>query len=198
MNKNIRKNIVTLSLLAGLFIIPLIAAWILYKNPNLWQRESTNYGTLIGSPLSIEAINFVNETQQNSTQEYLRGYWALLYAGTDCATQCEQQLAQANQLLQALAKEGHRLRAVIATLPQDESTNKIDFTYHTRIHHSTISETGLRLLTHKLATQENSKNDQGLFIIDPIGNLILSYTLPFNNKMIALDLQRLLKASQIG
>jgi hypothetical protein len=40
--------------------------------------------------------------------------------------------------------------------------------------------------------------DEGIYIVDPNGNLVFSYPLDINPKLLLADLKRLLKASQIG
>ena len=40
--------------------------------------------------------------------------------------------------------------------------------------------------------------DEGIYIVDPNGNLVFSYPLDINPKLLLADLKRLLKVSQIG
>ncbi len=44
----------------------------------------------------------------------------------------------------------------------------------------------------------NPAAQDGLYIIDPLGNVMMSYPPDFNGELIIKDLRRLLKVSQVG
>jgi len=163
-----------------------------------WDLGTTNYGQLIQVPLSISDINFNNKLQQTKTRAYLQGYWGLFYLDPACASDCEQQLLVLNQLRLALAKESHRLKSVIATSTSYTADKDTFITQDPLLLHSIINAEDIVQLTSKLAQTKHDPQQQGLFIIDPLGNIIISYNPPFNTKNIYQDLKRLLQASQIG
>ena len=44
----------------------------------------------------------------------------------------------------------------------------------------------------------NGDMDEGIYIVDPNGNLVFFYPLDINPKLLLADLKKLLKVSQIG
>lgn len=198
MNKKIFNKYTVLLLLASLFLIPIIAAKLLHTHHQQWHLGTTNYGYLIPSPLSITDLNFADELQQTRTGKYIQGYWGLFYLDPACSADCEQQVLQLHQLRLALAKESHRLKSVIATHASYTGDNATRMAQNSSLLHSRLDDSDVLQLTSNLRQTENNRRQQGLFIIDPLGNIIISYNSPFNVKRIYQDLKRLLKASQIG
>lgn len=136
---------------------------------------TTNNGAFVNPPLNIEDIGWQdNKGIKVSTS----GDWWLWTVTENCDEDCAKALKnlQATHIL--LNREAKRVRRAF-------SNHSGDF----------IPESQPDL---KIINTVNQPVPQGIYIIDPNGNLVLHYAIVTNPKDILQDLKRLLKVSQIG
>lgn len=169
-----------LLLVASLFLVPLaVAAWLYYSG---WRPAVGVHGTLIDPPRPLPA-------------EALQGRWSLLYlASGNCGERARAVLAELSRLRLALDKDAARVRRVLlhagecaaADFPSGESDLLV------------LGATGddgaaLRALFPPAVDGAN-----GIYIVDPHGNLLMSYPATGSARGLLKDLERLLRLSGIG
>ncbi len=187
-----RRGRLQLLLLAAIFLGPLaVAAW-LYNNPERWVPEArTNNGTLLKPVIVLPDVGLADGSGGRVTPEALRGRWSLTYlARSDCAETCRSALNTLRQIRLGSGKEAVRIQRVLlsdSALPdaawlEAEQAGLI------------IARPGSHI-RFRLAIDEL---DEGIYLIDPLGNLIMAYPADAQPKPVYADLKKLLKSSRIG
>lgn len=179
-------------LIALFFIGPLVVAAWLYFDESSWRPAGqTNHGTLIQPVITLPAASLTQAEGGDTPREFLRGKWSLLYLERgDCDEGCRQALVQLRQIRLALGAEADRLQRVflcggsIPEAPWFEAG-------HSGLIYALTSGGG------SLTTALDSL-DSGLYIVDPLGNLMMRYPVDTQSKPIYQDLKKLLKLSRIG
>jgi len=175
-------------LLIALFLLPLAAAFILYYGFGWRPSGSTNNGELL-QPL--------RQLPQGS--EPLRERWAMIYVGDGaCDADCREALVFARQTRLSLGKDLTRINwALLAT------SNCCDLAYldaeHLGIKVFDVSEMEQReALMAALPTLPPQELAHSLFVVDPLGNVVLRYDVRKSPRGLLEDLKKLLKLSHIG
>lgn len=186
-----RKVIFTVGILLIIFIGPMIAAWSFYtsKAPVM---QTVNYGQLLTPPIQFNRFVLQDNDQQAFPKEILLGHWLLFYfTPGSCDTLCVQNLYTMRQVRLALGKDQERVQRLLITYPQADNPDLdklIDQQY-----------TGtLYALTTISFENIINKQQGGLFLMDPLGNVILYYPPNADPEEVLKDLTRLLRISQIG
>lgn len=182
-----KSNYTVLYLLLLLFFVPLIAAWVFYKTPQQWYKSSVNNGVLLKTPLHLEQfkLNYSDGKSFNANDE--RGHWLMLYrVALPCDKGCETNLYYMRQVRTALGKDRERVqRMVITDATPSPALDQLLIKDYQGTQHLINSD--------KLALQTGS-----LYLVDPIGNIIMQYSGTIEPKKLLTDINRLLKISKIG
>lgn len=175
-----------LLLLAAVCIAPVLASYAVYY---LFPRTArANYGTLLPTA-PAPALEGTKADGAPFRLADLRGRWVLLVAESGpCETACERRLYATRQARTMQGKERDRLvRVWIGTgnaMPAPEVL---------------AQDPGLVVVRAPPgAGVAMPGGGRGIWLVDPLGNLVLSYPDDPDIKGIANDLSRLLRASGIG
>jgi hypothetical protein len=183
------RNLRTVALLAALFLIPLVAAFWMYYGA-LWRpAQRTNHGELI---LPARTLPRASAAYPSGTFTH---EWSLVYVGAAaCDDSCSNALYVMRQTHLGLDNDMQRVQRVfvaIGTLPVPDSIKE--------------EHPGLMVIDasgrdgEKLVRQFPEPNrTHAIFIVDPLGNLMLQFDTRTNPKGLRDDLTRLLKLSNIG
>ena len=176
----------TLFLLAAVMLAPVVASYTAFY---LFPRDAkTNYGTLLATVLA-PAIAGARSDGSPFRLEDLRGRWVLVASGgADCQAQCRRQLYAMRQARTMQGKEQDRVvRAWLVV--GDATPSAALLAQHPELVVVRVADTLLAKLPGGM---------DALYLIDPLGNLVLRYPADPDIKGIARDLTRLLAASRIG
>jgi hypothetical protein len=120
--------------------------------------------------------------------------WRLVVVSDKCDDLCQQQVHRLQQLYLSLPKESERLQAIWLsndeTIDNNNLTADIDFNY---VH-----------LTHDQAVfnwfneQSLPWQDHSIWLIDPMGILVLKFPPDLSGRAMMSDIKWLLKASRLG
>lgn len=212
MLKNNKRHFLWLVLI---FIVPIVAAWIVYQTrPNLGL--GTNHGELIEPPLSISKLklmtdngerlnNELKQTQHDTQTPTTNGKWMLLlFYPNECDQACQQGLYNLRQVRTATGKAMNRVRRALLTYPQyDENHLSPLLSQHfLGTLHLLIEKNNYRKVIGSGVLRDQFPHyaiQAGVyFIVDPNGNIMMSYRPGTKPESIYKDLKHLLKASQIG
>lgn len=171
-----------LVLLAVLFFAPLgLSFYLYYSHSSLAPANHVNHGLLIQPVRPVPLASF----------PLLQNRWTLLYANAGaCAEACREKLHATRQVRIALDRDMVRVqRVLIADAdccdPQFLQTEHPDLI----LLHSADAAPLLALLPQGTGY---------LYIVDPLGNLMMSYATDAASKGLLEDLKRLLKLSHVG
>jgi cytochrome oxidase Cu insertion factor (SCO1/SenC/PrrC family) len=192
-----------LLVLAAIFFVPLAVAFWLYYGPGDWRPTGgTNKGDLIDPAVPLPAVALARPDGTSTSPEFLQaGKWTIAYLGAGpCDERCRKALYLSRQSRIALNKDMDRVQRVfLATGACCDST-------YLRTEHPDVLVAQLgpdaasqALLEKFPAVGGVSAAEAGrLYLIDPLGNLVLSYSAQAPDKALLTDLRKLLRLSHIG
>ena len=177
------RNLRLLGLLAGLFLLPLaLAFWMYYATD--WRPIGTvNHGELIQPPRPVPAFTGL-------PADLFRHKWTLVYIGEgQCDDACRNALLVIRQTRLSLNNEMTRVERVFLATGNCCAQDVLQ-----REH------PGLKVFTAPadLSPFPSDERAHAVFIVDPMGNLMMRHDARQNPKGLLEDLKRLLKYSQIG
>lgn len=173
--------------LIAIFLLPIIASVIAYNFVDL--KPTANYGELITPPLPVPAQRFTGRDGAPFRFQDLSGKWILVAADSaDCEAACREKLATMRQARQAMGRNAERVELVLI----------ID---GARAPSSAVLEPfgGLRVaVTGGPAASRVAGDPAHIYLVDPNGNVMMRWPAAPDGRRMVKDLERLLKASQIG
>ena len=176
----------TLLVLAAVMLAPIIASYAVYY---MFPREPrANYGLLLPTG-PAPAIAGTRPDGSPFHLEDLRGRWVMLASGNgDCDAACERKLYATRQARTMQGKEQDRVVRAWFVL-DDTAPSAALLARHP----------GLIVVRVPVTALANLPGGAGpIYVIDPLGNLVLRYPDDSDIKGIARDLARVLMASRIG
>lgn len=177
-----------LYILAALCLAPFIASFVLYF---FWTPSGSqvNYGTMV-APQPLPEVRLRTPAGESLAFSDLRGKWVLLTIdAVVCAEACATKLYATRQARTMTGKERERVQRLwLAT--GDGSPSPEVLAAHPDLRVAVADSVLLAALPPGLAG--------GIFLIDPLGNLILRYPADPDIKRLNKDIGRLLYASRIG
>lgn len=139
---------------------------------------TTNQGEFVDPPLAVDSLGLKGPDGVLLTEG--GSWWLWVVSNGDCRGECERAIHQLRQLHILLNKDSDRVQRGLVTEPGIRPGILADYP-------------GVQHLTGEL-----SALSEGIYIVDPIGNLVLFYPLSDAGKPVLTDLKKLLKLSQIG
>jgi len=196
-----------LAVLAGLFLLPLLLAFYMYYATDWRPVKQVNHGTLITPARPLPAVHLPQVTISDSDTPaatggsgaadlgQLRKKWSLVYIGAgNCDEPCRQALYVMRQTRLSLNNEMARVARVFLTTGNCCAREFLAHEHPGLIVLDTTNEAGARLLREFPA----DGRPYSVFVVDPLGNLMMSYDARQNPKGLLEDLKKLLRLSQIG
>ncbi|MBW4050390.1 MAG: hypothetical protein HIU85_02850 [Proteobacteria bacterium] len=196
------RNLLTLAGLGALFLAPLVGAVWLYYGTGWRPAGHVNHGQLISPPRQLPSLDLplvrLDEgggEPSASGPTLFRGTWTLAYVGDgSCDAACRRTLYVMRQTRAALGTDMTRVSRVFLV-----TGNCCAKAYLAREH------AGIMVLD---ATGSPGKELLGdfppggwaysLFVVDPLGNLMMRYDVRRDPRGLLIDLRRLLSLSDIG
>ena len=181
--------------LALAFLGPPIIAAVLYLNPQLFAHKSDNYGELISPAQSLAALDAVSRERGKLPDDLLTGKWTLLYwNGAGCDLSCEAGLFIMRQVRLSLNKDMDRVQTVYLSDAPGDPSRSAPFDRHPQL--TVAYFPGER--NNALRRQMRAYPKNGIYIVDPLGNLMMRYPDNATSRGVLKDLKKLLRVSRIG
>jgi len=190
MSENVRSNRINLWLIGALCAAPVIASYLAFYLAR--PQAHTNYGELMQTrPLPEARLQLADGAPFQLSR--LKGKWILLMVDAGgCDEFCRRKLFTLRQLRLTQGKDMERIeRAWLLSDDVTPSADVVSAYAGTWIVRATCSE----LLRQLPAARSLSDH---IYVIDPLGNLVLRYARDADPVGIIKDLARLLKISRIG
>lgn len=190
MTKTSKKSIrVQLSLIAVVFLGPLLVAAFMYYSGALQPAGRTNHGVLL-RPI----VNAAKALPDSPALKLASDHWMLIYVNEGpCGIECRELLYKMRQSRRMLGKESRRLTRIF--LHDDSPTDTVFLANE----HAGLVDLQDRRLAALLKNKKPAElPDDGYYLIDPIGNLVMYFEPATDPGDMVEDIQRLLKLSHIG
>ncbi len=190
--------------LALLFFAPLAVSFYLYYGPVAWRPGGrVNRGDLINPPRPLPAVSLPIAGRQadggRSRPDFLKNKWTLLYVGEGgCSALCRTELYNTRQVHIALNRDMDRVQRVFIAQGECCDWQFLDAQHPDLITLRATSEAMplLQLLPSFNGIAPLTANR--VYLIDPLGNLMMSYAPDAKPKGMLEDLKRLLGLSSVG
>ena len=189
-----------LAALATLFLLPLLLAFYMYYATDWRPLKRVNHGTLIIPARTLPAVHLPQVNMSDSDRaapdsQQLRSRWSIVYVGAgNCDAPCRQALYVMRQTRLSLNNDMSRLERVFLTTGNCCAREFLAHEHPGLVVLDATNEQGMRLL-HEFPAEGRPYS---VFIVDPLGNLMMSYDARQNPKGLLEDLQKLLRLSHIG
>jgi cytochrome oxidase Cu insertion factor (SCO1/SenC/PrrC family) len=189
-----RRNFRTVFALAGLFLLPLLLSFWLYYGLHWRPQAMSNHGELIEPLRPLPEVPLVDAAGA-AQRHVFQGHWTLVYVGDgSCDANCHDVLFFMRQTRLSLNNEMTRVQRVFLA-----TSHCCDRAFLSTEH------PGLRVLDASPAAAQPLLGQfplqgraQALYVVDPLGNLMMRYDARLPPQGLLEDLKRLLQLSHIG
>lgn len=173
---------------------PLIASYFTYYV--IKPQSRTNYGSLL-DPRQFPLPQLEGKDLEGKPQELadFKGKWIMLQIDrAACATACQKKLYDMRQLRTAQGKERERIERVWLITDQASPEAKLQ----EGIAGTRLLRVNQAILEKWLPVEAGTTIYDHIYLIDPLGNLMMRYPKDADPNKIKKDISKLLKASAIG
>ncbi len=203
--ENLRaRNLRMLAALAALFLLPLLLSFYMYYATDWRPVRRVNHGTLITPARPLPGVSLPHVSLSDSeptadsrtdTSAELHSKWSIVYIGAgNCDEPCRQALYVMRQTRLSLNNDMSRVNRVFLSTGSCCAREFLVREHEGLIVLDAANAAGERLL-HEFPADGRPYS---LFIVDPLGNLMMSYDSRQNPKGLLEDLKKLLRLSHIG
>ena len=194
MDESRRRGRRSLLMLAAIFLLPVVAAFALYYG-GVWRPTgSSNMGELIEPVRPLQVAGLRQPDGNPANGDVLTGKWTLVYIGDGaCDADCRAALVFGRQSRLALNNEMTRVQRVFLATGNCCATE-----YLAQEQAGLITLDASAPAAQALLGQFPADHRQSLYIVDPLGNLMMRHDAAHSSKDLLTDLKKLLKLSHIG
>jgi hypothetical protein len=182
-----------------IFLTPIIVITVstVWYYSGYGPEEKVNYGRLLSDPIDVGTLDLELD-YQNLNVDSMERKWMLVHFINDaCLESCADLIYVARQVNVLLARQQTRVKRYIAAPIEVKPKLENFFTTYQDLNFIEIKD--------QFTTIEEFKKNgidpfaqPNMFVIDPIGNIILHYSGEVDGKKLLADLKKLLGASKIG
>jgi len=182
-----KRNRRTLWLILAVCAAPIVASYMAY---NFWHPAAhVNYGTLI-EPRPLPDAELLTLDGKGFRLSALKGEWVLLtIAAADCNSACRERLVYMRQVRLAQGKESERVERVWIVSDDRAPGARV-----------LADQPGLHVLRDPrkavLAALPSEPGAEHIYVVDPLGNLMMRFPADPDPRRMLKDLSRLLRHSK--
>ena len=190
-----RKRLTLIALMA-LFLSPVIAAW--FWTPDTFR----NRGELIDPPRPLVSVPMISPDGSAVDLATLFGRWTyVFFVEAGCDESCKQLADAVERVRLSQGKNEKRVRLMVITLSPDalSSLEEIRLIMPKTIVLGVNAAEKEQLMSQFMPSGGGSVLPSGsIFLVDPMGNLMMRYPATADPTDLRKDISRLLRASRIG
>lgn len=179
------------------FVAPVVAAYALFFL-GITPPAYSNKGELLDPIIDVESFALSDDSNNVLGRKAITEHkWHMMYfVGSSCDDACNQSLYNMRQINIAAGKYANRLQRLLVHLeaPAEEFQALVAKEYPQARHVNANAET-IAAALQEVGPQFRANE---IYIMDPLGNIMLRYTQEQSYKDILHDLKKLFKVSQIG
>ena len=165
--------------------VPVMVAMVMYFN--LWGVPDgrTNFGQLLLPPNQLEQTQLVDQEQKPWSQEEADKRWLVIYlTPQECDKSCQEATHLLRQINVALGKEAHRVTRFLVK--------------QKGLYNEPLQQQYPALIQLTSQAVDFFEKGEGIYLVDPLGNIMMFYPQDFVGKQLLKDLKKSLKNSNIG
>jgi cytochrome oxidase Cu insertion factor (SCO1/SenC/PrrC family) len=188
-------------ILVALFFAPHVISFALYYGGDGWRPAGrTHQGDLIDPARPLPEVSLLTPAGSGLSLESLRGKWLLVYIGDGrCDEQCRAALVHIRQSRLALGDDMTRVNRLFLSTAECCDQAYLDKEHVGLLVARVDNPPGQQLLATFPSYAEQPVTGAGrIYIVDPLGNLMMSYAPGAPPKALLEDMKKLLKLSHIG
>ncbi len=189
----VNSKLVQIIAVAALFLAPVFVAWFLYSGAAGTQFGQDAHGLLADPPIELGDVE-LPAGGDAGTEARLIGRWSFLYLQRgECMQPCEEALIRMRQVRLALGKDANRVQRVFLPLGSVAGDDRLERAFP-----------GMAILPEEtpgrgeLIEQIGPREPGEIVLVDPLGNLVLSYPPGLDPHGLFRDAKHLLRISKIG
>lgn len=190
-----RKGRIVLIMMLIFFVVPLVVVMMMYKLN--WMPNGSSVGELVRPARLLSASgDLKNNEGMLLPSQFWKERWSIVYIAADCEKVCLDKLHDMRQLHVSLYKDMPRAQRVLITSTQDAKKIKLDYPDLIVINQPVANITSF--------TKQFQMNDEvvsssnRLYLVDPLGHLMMSYQAQLPLAAVRKDVTRLLRFSWAG
>lgn len=172
---------------------PVIASYFTYYV--IRPEGRVNYGELIEPQRSVSSVPIAPLSEPPAVLADLRGKWLMVVSGpAQCDQACQTRLYNIRQVRLTTGRERERVeRLWLLTGPGDVDTGLLS--QHEGLKLARIDPAVLR---EHFAPAQGAQADDHIWVIDPMGNLMMRFPVNADPNRMKKDLNKLLRVSRVG
>ncbi len=189
-----------LLLILALFITPLAIAWMMYTGTIRFTPDHTrNLGQLVIPTVPVDWSG-VTAAGSNSSNQSIDGFWVVLYElPVSCTRRCLELAAELRQVHLAAGLDRNRIKITLLLAPKQAESLSGELLgiypgFHLVFHPSQDFSSALRRARSNPFTRDD---EPVLYLVDPLGNIMMTYNGKDSPSMLSKDLNRLLTWSKL-
>ena len=187
-----QKKSYTLWILVAIFVLPVILAYTYYFTGDNFSLS--NHGELLNPVVQFDSLNL--KTANGDVFNRDSTVWMMLtIAGNNCDDNCKQALYYMRQINIALGKNQDRFRHLVI---HDSNMSDTFAKFVADEHASLLNAYATKNSIQSLIKSGTTDQDYPIYVVDPLGNIMMRFKPGTDPKLILKDLNRLLKISRIG
>ena len=180
-------------LVASIFFVPLATAILLYFSSG-WRPMVNTHGMLIDPPRPLTVAGIALADGRLAPPDVFEGHWSLVYSAAACNERTGELLNELAHVRVALDKDAGRVRRVLLHGGQCASFEFPSQDADLLV----LSAAGPGGEAFQAQFPLAVDGGHGIYIVDPHGNLMMSYPAAGSARGLLKDLERLLRLSNIG
>jgi len=197
---NNKKNKITLVLVVVAFLSPVVLSWVVFNYTDIGEgRGTSNKGDLITPVRPIDNLAMIDPMNADR-KETLHGKWSMVFVTDTCADVCMDNVYRMRQIHMMMDKHSLRVQKVLLLTAQspDELTSHFTDFAGQQVVNPDLVDVEILLDKFRLEASDSPLTNSRIYIVDPLGNLMMKFESDANPRDIMTDLKKLLRASRIG
>jgi hypothetical protein len=191
-----------LIIIAALFFLPIVLAWLMYSGAIEFQPQATrNLGRLVRPPLPIDWGGVQRDGEASEpVAAMFAGHWLILHAVPGpCLEDCLRDIAELRQVHLAAGRQQTRLRLALLHDFDDPAAAHALQDIYARFQLLENPDGSLwRMLESVAGSSVPPVSARGsTYLVDPLGNIMLFYAAGSDPNDLSKDLKRLLTWSKL-
>lgn len=194
--KPLSPRIAFLAILS-LFVLPLLLAWLMYTDKiDIEPRATQNQGQLVSPVVPLDWSAIQQPDSNTEGDALLAGHWVVVYLlPVPCAEPCIKQVTGLRQVHRASGRHENRIiMALLSPGGVGQSTRERLLAIYPRF--AVLGPVAGEVLTAIAQADQRTAGSAALYLVDPLGNIMMTYPGPDNLNALNADLKQLLTWSK--
>jgi len=191
--QQIRRGRLKMLAILAVCAAPVIASYLTYYV--IKPEGRTNYGFLIEPQRDLTALPLASPDGKLTSMADLRGKWLLLAIEPGaCEKACTDRLYALRQIRLTTGKDRDRVERVLLVTGDAVPSAQVLAEYEGTV----VGRLPADIVARSFPADAGARADEHLYVIDPLGNLMMRFPRDVDLTRMKKDVAKLLRASRIG